>query len=378
MEIAETKHYSWKIGSMAKGCRLCVKGLKSVLFVTGLCPKHCFYCPISDKKRGRDIVYINEMPDAGIKEIIKEIKLCGSKGIGITGGDPLARIERVIKYIKALKKRFGKKFHIHLYTPLNLVDGKKLKKLYDAGLDEIRIHPDLNSKKEWEKIGLALNYKWRVGVEIPAVPGLKRETIEIINYLSGKIDFLNINELEVSDSNANSLVEKGFMPKNETSYGVKGSEELGLGLLEYIAKNRIKLNAHYCTTTLKDKIQLAKRIKRRAANIKKDYDILTKDGMLKRGAIYLSSFCPGFGYNKKIEKLGRNEKSMILKRLNKIKKELAAKYTIPKKLIEIDKQRLRILTSTKIIKKIKNKSIKRAVVEEYPTYDSMIVELEFL
>ena len=123
------------------------------------------------------------MPYSGIKEIIKEIKLCGSKGIGITGGDPLARIERVIKYIKALKKRFGKKFHIHLYTPLNLVDGKKLKKLYDAGLDEIRIHPDLNSKKEWEKIVLALNYKWRVGVEIPAVPGLKRETIEIINYL---------------------------------------------------------------------------------------------------------------------------------------------------------------------------------------------------
>ena len=377
MKITKTKHYSWKIGKLAKGCQLCVKGQKSVLFVTGLCSKHCFYCPISDKKWNKDIIYINEWPDADIKDIIEEIRLCNSKGIGITGGDPLVKTERVVKFIKILKRKFGKKFHAHLYTPLNLVNKDKLKRLFNAGLDEIRFHPDLSNKKEWKKIGLALKYNWKIGVEIPSVPGMKKNSIRLIDFLNKKIDFLDINELEISDTNANNLVEKGFMPKDRTSYGVEGSEELAFELLDYITKNKIKLNVHYCTTTLKDKVQLAKRIRRRVLNVKRDYDILTKDGMLKRGAIYLADFYPGFGYNEKIKNLNKNKKLKILKKLNKTKSELIRKYKIPEKLIDIDKNRLRLLTSIKIIKNLAG-NFKRAVVEEYPTYDSMIVELEFL
>lgn len=194
--------------------------------------------------------------------------------------------------------------------------------------------------------------------------------------MNGKIGFLNINELEISDSNVNNLIEKGFKAKNSVSYGVKGSEELALEILDYIIKNKIKLNVHYCTTTLKDKVQLANRIKRRALNIKKDYDILSEEGMLKRGAVYLNGLYPGFDYNNKIKNLDINIKNKYIKRLNEIKNELIKQYKINNNMIEVDKNKLRLLTSIKIIKKIKG--FKRAVVEEYPTYDNMIVELEFL
>ncbi|MBU4501349.1 MAG: radical SAM protein, partial [Nanoarchaeota archaeon] len=171
----KTKYHSYKSGSLAKGCQLCVKGRKSVLFVTGLCARHCYFCPISNQKRNKDVVYINEWPTKKVKDIIKEIELCSSKGVGITGGDPLIKIDRVTKLIKKLKKKFGKKFHIHLYTPLNLVNEKSLKKLNDAGLDEIRFHPDIDNDFNWDMINLSRKYKWDIGVEIPAIPKKEKQ-----------------------------------------------------------------------------------------------------------------------------------------------------------------------------------------------------------
>lgn len=384
MKPQKTPYYSYKIGNLARGCELCVKGEKSVLFCTGLCTMRCFYCPISDQKKNKDAVYINEVPNADYTAVIEEIELCSSKGVGITGGDPLVKLDRTIELIRLLKKRFGKKFHIHLYTPLALVDSKKLGELYSAGLDEIRFHPDLNKRQEWAILELAKRFKWKMGVEIPAIPGKKQETIVLINYLDSiKIDFLNINELEISDTNAQKLLEQGFKPKNSTSYGVKGSEELALDLLKYILQNKIKLNVHYCTTTLKDRVQLANRIKNRAKNAKEKFDVLTKDGMLIRGAVYLGEIYPTFSYKARINGLTGTEKNNILKKLNIIKNKIKKEFKLKNDEIKTDERNLRIILNKNLVNKVKDKfdkhfkNLKFAVIEEYPTYDSLIVEAEF-
>ncbi len=40
-------------GRLSVGCRQCTDGSKMVLFVTGICSFHCFYCPVSDEKMYR-------------------------------------------------------------------------------------------------------------------------------------------------------------------------------------------------------------------------------------------------------------------------------------------------------------------------------------
>jgi len=373
MKTTRTKFYSWKNGKLAKGCQYCVKGCKLVLFITGLCPNNCFYCPVSEQKSGKDVIYANEWKITSPKDIIEEAKLTKAKGAGVTGGDPLVKLGRTVKYIKLLKRKFGKQFHIHLYTPLNLVNENRLKKLYNAGLDEIRFHPMLDKPKEWPQILLAKKFDWDVGVEIPVIPGKKRETIELIDYIKDKVDFLNLNELEISDTNANKLRQKGFKQKTKLSYAVKGSQELAKTLLNHLKKT--KLNIHYCTAQTKDKAQLSRRIKRRALSVARPFDFITPDGTLVRGAVYLRNSAPGMDYKKRIKKLN---KKIAIKKLTQVKNRLH----IPKKMIELDTTRIRLVASIAFIDdlahKVKQLGFVPAIVEEYPTWDAMLVDVQLL
>ncbi|RLE80850.1 MAG: radical SAM protein, partial [Thermoprotei archaeon] len=103
-------------GDLCEGCRICMHGRKAVIFITGLCPVNCFYCPISAERRGKDLTFVNERQVSSLKELLEEVELMDAEGAGITGGEPLVRLERTINYIRELKKHFGKDFHIHLYT----------------------------------------------------------------------------------------------------------------------------------------------------------------------------------------------------------------------------------------------------------------------
>ena len=373
MKIKKTKWHSYCTGDLAKGCRLCVKGKKLVLFITGLCAQKCFYCPVSEHKYGKDVVYANEWKVEDIenpKELLEEAKLTEAEGAGITGGDPLVNVDRCVKYIRILKQRYGKKFHVHLYTPLKLVNEERLQKLYEAGLDEIRFHPDLDDDSLWNRIELAKKYKWSIGVEIPAVPGYEEKIKKLIDYIADKVEFLNLNELERSDTTAAhyKLDEMGYKTRDEISYGVQGSEKTALELLDY-AKTK-GITGHYCTAKLKDAVQLRTRIQRRAENAALDTDEITDEGTLIRGAAYLPDLAPGFGYHEKLKNVKKEE---IMPKLLALKEKLPG---------VIDEKKFRFLMSEKQARskkeEIKKLGLKPAVVEEYPTEDATEVDIEFI
>ncbi len=179
MKQETTPYYSYKIGELTKGCKLCVQGKKLVLFVTGICGVGCDFCPVSNTKHQKDDVYADEWKIDKDSDIIEEAKAINAKGAGITGGDPLVKVDRCVKYIKMLKKEFGSHIHIHLYPPLQLVTKENLNNLYDAGLDEIRFHIENDKNKLWKRIELANAYDWDVGVEIPVIPGKENKLIKL-------------------------------------------------------------------------------------------------------------------------------------------------------------------------------------------------------
>lgn len=363
------------------GCKYCKKGEKMVLFVTGICPRRCTYCPLSDNKKDKDVVFTDEWLTDKPEDIITECKLIKAKGTGITGGDPLSRIDRTVKFIKLLKKEFGKKFHAHLYTSLDLVTKSTLKKLFDAGLDEIRFHPEIDDFTLWHKLSIAkeVSKKWQVGIEIPVIPGKFNETMDLIHFSEEYIDFLNLNELEISDNNANSLTEQGFRTV-EDSYAIIDSAKMGKLILKTLAKENTKLKVNFCSTKVKDSEQLTERIKRRAKSIVRDFDHMTEEGLLVRGAIY-PIIEPGFSYREKIKKI-MSESNM--KRLAKIKSDIEKNFEIPKKFIAVDELKLRILIAPWILeelvkeKEFKKLGYKSAIVTEYPTWDQLETEIEYL
>ena len=161
------------------------------------------------------------------------------------------------------------------------------------------------------------------------------------------------------------------------SYGVKNSEKLAKELLNCLKKTR--LNIHYCTTTTKDKAQLARRIKRRALSVALKTDFITKEGTLVRGAIYLPELKPGFGYGLQVESI--NTKRFEAK-LKKAKTKLQKQLKIPANIMHIDLLRPRILTSLAVVDElkadIKQLKLVPAIIEEYPTWDALEVDVRFL
>src|SRR3990172_8582645 len=89
LALTERPYGSQIRGRLPVGCAQCTEGAKMVLFVTGLCSYHCFYCPVSDEKMYRDVVFADEKRVERDEDVLEEARAIRAKGAGITGGDPL-------------------------------------------------------------------------------------------------------------------------------------------------------------------------------------------------------------------------------------------------------------------------------------------------
>lgn len=122
MKLKKTGFDSYYINGFADGCKYCVEGEKLVLFITNKCESNCWYCSLSNNRKKQKLVTANERPCKNVKEVFEEVKESNATSAGITGGDPLTCLRKTVKFAKALKKKFGKKFHIHIYSTTKLVN----------------------------------------------------------------------------------------------------------------------------------------------------------------------------------------------------------------------------------------------------------------
>ena len=340
-------------GALPEGCVLCEKGAKMVLLVTGKCARRCGYCPLSAKKKGKDVFYANERRIGTVGEALEEAALMDALGTGITGGDPLIAVQRTAESIRALKKRFGEDHHIHLYT--STTDGGRIGRVARAGLDEIRFHPPLGLWTRLERtefagaLRLSKKMGMAAGLEVPVVPGRDRETLALVRSAEALgLDFVNLNELEFSETNWKALRAQGFDVKYDVSSAVAGSEELAMDVLRSGAGTPI----HYCSSSFKDGVQLRERIERRARNVRRPHEILTDDGTLLKGVVE----------TKDPEGTAR---------------ALARDFGVPAKLMWVDEEKRRLEVAPWVLEELAPElALPSFMVEEYPTADRLEVERE--
>jgi pyruvate formate-lyase activating enzyme-like uncharacterized protein len=291
-ERIPTKAGGWVIGQLPEGCQFCIQGRKLVFFMGGDCshPPHChWYCPISPNRRQADAYFADELaisspdnPEAVYNILINEVKMIGGKGMSFTGGDPLSSLtkcDRVLEYIRGMKAQFGPEFHIHLYTNGTTFNALLADRLDEAGLDELRFHP---AREDFSKLELAIGHRYKVGAEVPVIPTQEnhRYLLDLADYLNLiGADFLNLNEFEMCEPNAEAIKSRNFCLASDSLSAVAGSKEYAEKFFDELPPN-LTFPIHFCTVNLKDGVQLRNRYLARANTIKRPCEEISDDGCL--------------------------------------------------------------------------------------------------
>jgi pyruvate formate-lyase activating enzyme-like uncharacterized protein len=262
---------------LSGGCILCYQGAKMVLFVTGRCHRTCWYCPLSRERKGQDVVYANDRRVLSPSDILEEAGKMSALGTGVTGGEPLLELDRVVEYCRLLKETFGPDHQIHLYTAL--APNEDVLRRLQGLVDEIRLHPPPEVwpcilESDYARAALrARGMGFAVGIEVPALPG-----VEHLAAALPLLDFLNLNELEWGETCAPAMRERGFEPVDGLHNAVRGSRAWAEPLLS-------DPKVHFCSSVFKDSVQLRERLKRIAANTARQFEEVTDDGTVVYGVL---------------------------------------------------------------------------------------------
>ncbi|MGD1099277.1 MAG: radical SAM protein [Thermoplasmata archaeon] len=276
-------------GALSPACTQCAEGRKMVLFVTGLCRFRCFYCPVSPARNQLDVVYANERRVRSDADVLDEARAIGASGTGITGGDPLGVVDRVEHYVRLLKHEFGADHDIHLYT--HEPNPEKLARLARAGLDEFRLHiphylwGPLTSDGGAYRSVLETAPDWgiRRGVEVPVLPEKEAELRRLLLTLDAiGVDFVNLNELEFSETNETKMREHHYRVDPRNGWGVRGSRAVAERLVRELS---LSVPVHYCSSRFKDGVQLRQRLRRRADRTAPAFARRTEDGTVVLGVV---------------------------------------------------------------------------------------------
>ena len=263
--------------NLSEGCKLCYQGAKLVLFITGRCTRTCWYCPLSSERKDQDVIYANDRNITTPEEAIEEAEIMDALGTGVTGGEPLLEIDRVVEFCTALKNHFGPEHHIHLYTG-SAPSEEELAMLQNC-VDEIRMHPpheewaDIMESAYPKSIAVAKKMGFDVGIEVPSLQGLRH-----FFPLLDSLDFFNINQLEWGDTNSEAMRLRKLEPVNPLCNAIKGSTK-------WAGEINGHPKVHYCTSVFKDSVQLRERLKRIARNSARPFDMITDDGTIMYGVM---------------------------------------------------------------------------------------------
>ncbi|MHA2223780.1 MAG: 4Fe-4S cluster-binding domain-containing protein [Candidatus Hodarchaeales archaeon] len=362
--LTKTPWGSIYTGSLSTGCQQCITGEKLVVLVTTDCTTHCFYCPLSLERKASTYAFANERPIKKMDDLILEATLMNAQGASMTGGDAIENhsLSQTLEFCRVLRKNYPNNFHIHVYTRGREITSIILEEMSPL-IDEIRFHV-INLEKDFRQVEMATQFEIDVGIEVPVIP-TKGYTYyqEMINQFASFIPndnrfyFVNLNELEISETNYRNLLAHGLKSDPQNPSAVDGSAILGHKIVKWANINS-ENPVHFCALRTKDTVQLPNRLYRIAMAVKLPSDVVIPDGqdkgLLIRGVIHSPT-----------------------NNLMDIRKILITEFDIPEELLHIDQEKKRLLTNAAIVDEMKDEiqqifpEVTIGIIEEYPTFDQL-------
>ncbi len=267
------------IGSLSPGCKLCGSGHWSCLFINGKCNGNCFYCPT--EQNSMDIPTTNTIDFSNSKKYVAYLQLFGFKGASISGGEPFLTYDKSIEFIKNIRKQTNTEFYIWLYSNGILSTSDNLKRLSDAGVNEIRFNIGATNYR-LEHVKKAVGIIKTVTVEIPAIPEELNRLKNLTQQLSDAgVNHLNLHQLRLTPYNFKHLRKRDYTYLHGEKITVLESELTALEIMQHTVKQNTALSVNYCSFVYKNRFQKAGYRTRFALSIKKSYEDITENGYIR-------------------------------------------------------------------------------------------------
>ncbi len=203
-------HQAVSTGPLVPGCEVCTH-MAHLAFQLGFrCNTRCDFCflhtcetdtPDEDEEHHRRAL---------MKEFLR--RKDELEGVSLTGGEPLLHLSEMEAYVSEMRKQ-KPGLHFWVYTNGILADDEHLGVLRDLGIQEIRFNLAATNysgkvQKNLERARKLFEY---LVVEVPSYPKQMDGLTECLEELERiGIDQLNLQELLVTDANAQSLEGEGY------------------------------------------------------------------------------------------------------------------------------------------------------------------------
>lgn len=251
-------HINW----LSEACVACRTGVGShTSFLSLKCHRDCYFC-FNPNQESFDY-YNRHLRDAG-----GELNRLLDMGMplthaALTGGEPLLYKKESVAFFRQLNQRMPN-VHSRLYTAGDPLDRTTAENLRQAGLKEIRFSikiddPSERQEKVLRRIALAREYIPVVMVEMPVLPGTRKEMRRLLLELDRiGVDGVNLLEFCFPFNNADVFKRLGFSlkyPPYQVYYNywyagglaIAESELICLELMLFALEKRLSLGVHYCS-----------------------------------------------------------------------------------------------------------------------------------
>lgn len=249
------------------GCRTCLRGLGTNLYVTGLCTRDCFFCFNSRPRTDEMVVHGLRVHEPA--EAVEIIRRFGLRSIGLSGGEPLLFPERVLALLRVLRSS-ALPLRIDLYTNGDRATPELLRELKAAGLDAIRFNA---TAREFDlaPVAAACEVFDEVAVEVPVIPaqGSRLREMALELELMGA-PYLNIHELFICAENSlrsgagGHRAAAGAQLPHLLWRPAAGGAAAALEFLLFCLRNTRRLSVYYCSCGTQEEISRRGLRRRRA------------------------------------------------------------------------------------------------------------------